>query len=374
MARAVPIWYTITQSFRGGVKGNDKFYYVRDFGDFFSIIDFSIIPKGIDGIIFQKITKITSVIFNINSKETLLDTTKTILDHTNQNVDFTNETYLEYFEVKNSNVGGDQFQNSAITRYIKKNVDFKNVSNYGIILQKGECVFIPSNHPQYNTIKGYGWKKAKTHASNGLNFFDDTCTPLGTMNALWGIITKAKQSNIVCHTVEYYWKKDPLDNENSINVFVERINKNVTDIKKYFVNYNNIHKVKNIVDKMHKNQESKNNNMIRQHSINTRIEFVAPMVAKTVVNPGVVKRIGSKPVLIFPTRIKPSAIAKAKAVTSSSAKAKAVTSSSARKSSRKTIKFINNPGGGTIKSKKRRQTVKNRKKHNRKTVKRRKIT
>ena len=78
MALAVPRWYTITQSFRGGVKGNDKFYYVRDFGDFFSIIDFSIIPKRIDGIIFQKITKITRVIVDIKGKKTLLDTTKTI--------------------------------------------------------------------------------------------------------------------------------------------------------------------------------------------------------------------------------------------------------------------------------------------------------
>ena len=330
MALAVPRWYTITQSFRGGVKGNDKFYYVRDFGDFFSIIDFSIIPKRIDGIIFQKITKITRVIVDIKGKKTLLDTTKTILGHTNQNVDFTNETYLEYFEVKNGKVGGDQFQNSAITGYIKKNVDFKNVSDYGIILQKGECVFVPSIHPQYNTIKGYGWKKVKTHASNGLNYFDDTCNQFIKMNALWGIITKARQSNIVCHTVEYYWKKDPIDNENSINVFVERINKNVTDIKQYFVNYNNIQKVTYIVDKMHKNQESKNNNMKRQHSINTRIEFVAPMV----INPVVSKPVGPKTVGPKPVGSKPSALMINTRL------------QPPRKSSR--IR----PGGGTIKSKK----------------------
>jgi len=337
MALAVPIMpYTITQSFRGGTTGNVKFHYVRDFGDFFSIIDFSIKSKIsnliLDGIIFQKITKITRVIHLKNKRECFLNTTKQILDYTSQNVKFMNEKYLEYFEVINGNVDGDQFQNSAITQYNKKNVDFKNVSDYGVILQKGECVFIPSNHPQYNTIKGYGWKRDKTHASNGLNYFDDTCNQLIKMNALWDLIKLNRQSDIVCHTVEYYWRKDPIDNECSTNIFVEKINKTEIEIQQYFANYNNIQKVKNIVDKKLNDQQKPKCKLKRCNSTNSRTKYDPPLKTKFIQPKPVTGKLGSRP-------------------------------------SRK--KF---PGGGTIKSKKRRQTVKNRKKHNRKTVKRRKMT
>jgi hypothetical protein len=343
-APVAPMPYTITQSFRGSTE---DVYSVRDFGDFFSIIDFVVtfngISKPFNGIIFQLITKNTVIVFN----NKILSKTKEILNFTNKNVNFMTETYIEYFEVKNSIVqNADQFQNGAITKYKNKNVDYTNVSEYGIILQKGECVFIPSSHTGPLIDPYYIWKKDKKHASNGLWYFDDTCNPLRKMYALWNLITNARQSNIVCHTVEYYWRKDRADEECSSNVFVERMNKTQTEIKPYFVKYNTyktLNKVKTKVDEMILNQKP-TCALRRSASINTRTIFVKPMG-----NPGGVKRVGSKPVLTIKTRIKPSARAAAKR-------------SSAR------IR----PGGGTIKSKKRRQTVKNRKKHNIKTVKRRK--
>jgi hypothetical protein len=304
--------YTITQSFRGKDKAN---YKVEDFGDFLSIIDFEVTPNNlpVNGIIFQKITKITKVIVANKNTENILETSKQICDYTNNNVKFMNETYLEYFEVKDNNVAGDQFQNSAITRYIKKNVNPKDVSEYGVILQKGECVFIPSTRIGPLINPNYIWKISKLHASNGLFYFDDKSIPIKKMNKLWVQILTAKQSKIVCHTVEYYWKKDPVDNECSIRFFIERINKSESEIAAFFAVKKQISEIKGKINAQLTNQSKLTCTMCRQNSINSRINFEGPLKTQ------------------FIQRV---------------------------------------PGGGSIKSKKRRRTVKNRRRNRRKSVKR----
>jgi hypothetical protein len=327
--------YTITQSFRGKNKAN---YNVEDFGDFLSIIDFNVIKNKppvaqINGIIFQKITKITRIIHKNKNVECLIKTSKEISDYTGKNVNFMSETYLEYFEVTKNNVDGDQFQNSAITKYKNKDVDFKNVSEYGIILQKGECVFIPSTHigPLINPI--YVWIQNVDHASNGLYYFDDKIMPIGQMDVLWAQILAAKQSTIVCHTVEYYWRKDQADKECSSNVYVERLNKTEAEINPYFITLKNIPDVKNKVDIVLFNQAPKCK-MRRCNSMNSRVKYVKPGV------------------------ITSSNVKKVNAAGKNITKTKKV-----KKSIRKF------PGGGAIKSKKRR-TVKNCRRNRRKSVKR----
>jgi hypothetical protein len=223
--------YTIVQNYR---KGADTFS-VRPYGDFLSIIDFTILPtSNINGIIFQKITKITRVIYTKSGQIFILMMDSEIDMYTNQNVRFMCTTYLEYFRVVNGIVeNGDVFSNGSISEYLPdpdptlpNYADLINASFAGIIKQKGECVFISDNSPNYASIVGAGWRQDVNHASNGLYFVDNTVpNTFGSMDNLWNAILADKQSEEVLHIVEHYWHKHTNNANNPIHLYYETINK-----------------------------------------------------------------------------------------------------------------------------------------------------